>query len=181
MKHLTKKGVSPLIATVIIIGFTIVLAALLITFGTQFFKGQIAQQEKTSAISTICSTGLANLDVKASAVTNGVEVLIDNKNDYYLWGYTIRAYDSAKKPIGSKGAAFTASRTAPVIKKFEASTQTIAATDLSSGKALTDVNSVGVLVQVSPCKSDANGKCTPADLKENPPTFCGNEIKADVF
>jgi len=35
---MTKKGVSPLIATVLIIGFTIALAALIMTWGTTFIK-----------------------------------------------------------------------------------------------------------------------------------------------
>ena len=38
MKNKNKKGISPLIATVIIIGLTIVLAALVVTFGTNLVK-----------------------------------------------------------------------------------------------------------------------------------------------
>ena len=56
-----KKGVSPLIATVLIIGFTIVLAALVITWGTKLFKGTVSDTETTSQFSLACTTGL-NLD-----------------------------------------------------------------------------------------------------------------------
>lgn len=39
-----KKGISPLIATVLLIGFTIVLAALVIRWGADLFQGQIKTQ-----------------------------------------------------------------------------------------------------------------------------------------
>ena len=63
-----KKGISPLIATVIIIGFTIVLAAGVIYWGTGFFKNI---QEKTSqgaALNTLCAGDLSGLGVSARRV-----------------------------------------------------------------------------------------------------------------
>ncbi|MBI5391872.1 hypothetical protein HZB00_02610 [Candidatus Woesearchaeota archaeon] len=181
MNYTTKKGVSPLIATVIVIGFTIVLAALLITFGTNFFKGQIAQQEKTSQISTLCGTGLANLDVKASKSTDPakIDVSIDNKNDAYLWGYIIRAYESATKSK-SLDASFKDSATPkPAMGKFETTTVTLPdAAGNPAGFDATKIKEVGVLVQVSGCP---RADCSQAELKANPPTFCPNEVKAQVF
>jgi len=60
-----KKGVSPLIATVLIIGFTIVLAALVITWGTKLFKGTVADTEASSKFNLACTTDL-NLEVLAT-------------------------------------------------------------------------------------------------------------------
>ncbi|MBI2148541.1 hypothetical protein HYU23_02580 [Candidatus Woesearchaeota archaeon] len=57
-----KKGISPLIATVLIIGFTIVLAALVITWGTKLFKTTVGETETTSKLSLACTTGL-NIEI----------------------------------------------------------------------------------------------------------------------
>ena|GEM_PF-1462281 len=64
-----KKAVSPLIATVLIIGFTIVLAALVITWGTKLFKGTVADTDASSKSSLACSTDL-DLEVVSTNVTN---------------------------------------------------------------------------------------------------------------
>ncbi len=92
-----KRGISPLIATVIIIGFTIVLAAMVIQFGTTFLKKTTEGAEKQGAIKQLCTLGLANLDMKvvkgADAADNVVyQVLLDNKNDAALSGLVMRAY-----------------------------------------------------------------------------------------
>ncbi len=57
-----KRGISPLIATVLIIGFTIVLAALVITWGTKLFQDTVSQTQTTSRFSLACTAGL-RLDV----------------------------------------------------------------------------------------------------------------------
>jgi flagellin-like protein len=75
-----KKGISPLIATVLVIGFTIVLAALVITWGTKLFKDTVAQTATQASVSSLCSTGL-NLEATSKAVTSGtVELTMRNKN-----------------------------------------------------------------------------------------------------
>ena len=53
-----KKGISPLIATVLVIGFTIVLAALVITWGTKLFKTTVSETETAAKFSQACSAGL---------------------------------------------------------------------------------------------------------------------------
>jgi len=53
----SKKGISPLIATVLLIGFTIVLAALVMRWGTQLFEGTAETQECLSLARIDC-TGL---------------------------------------------------------------------------------------------------------------------------
>ncbi len=89
---MTKKGISPLIATVLVIGFTIILAALVFQWGGNLFK---EVQEDTAAASEAkiqCTAGLASLEVEAYDVLSDIEVSIDNKNDELLAGYIMRAY-----------------------------------------------------------------------------------------
>lgn len=71
-----RKGVSPLIATVLVIGFTIVLAALTVTWGTKLFKETTEETGKIADFSTKCSTGF---NVEYSAVIPGAGSI--NAND----------------------------------------------------------------------------------------------------
>ena len=45
---MSKRGISPLIATVLIVGFTIALAAMIITWGGNFCKEFAARHRKNS-------------------------------------------------------------------------------------------------------------------------------------
>lgn len=58
-----KKGISPLIATVLLIGFTIVLAALVMRWGTELFEGTAETQECLSLARIDCT----ELDFSLSA------------------------------------------------------------------------------------------------------------------
>lgn len=51
-----KKGISPLIATVLLIGFTIVLAALVIRWGADLFQGQIKTQTCENEATLKCTS-----------------------------------------------------------------------------------------------------------------------------
>src|SRR3989344_2796864 len=86
-----KKGISPLIATVLIIGFTIVLAALVITWGTKLFQSSIESTKTSSEISLICSS--ISLEGSATATKSGgsinfnsVNIEIKNKNQLGIKG-----------------------------------------------------------------------------------------------
>ncbi len=81
MRKNNKKGISPLIATVLIIGFTIVLAALVITWGTKLFKTTVEETESASKFSVACSTGLKLEVLKADADnTNLATLKLRNNN-----------------------------------------------------------------------------------------------------
>lgn len=73
-----KKGISPLIATVLVIGFTIVLAALVITWGTRLFKTTVEETEAESKFTLACTTGLK------------VEVVRSNLEDGGTFAFTLR-------------------------------------------------------------------------------------------
>jgi len=99
-----KKGISPLIATVLVIGFTIVLAALVMQWGTQLFQKTQEDTGKASDINLICSTKLINLDlvsaVKDAIVPTMITLTIDNKNDQEVVGLIVRAYDANNGVLG---------------------------------------------------------------------------------
>jgi flagellin-like protein len=54
-----KKGISPLIATVLIIGFTVALAAMVMTWGSGFIKKTTEQTEESTSIALKCASDLA--------------------------------------------------------------------------------------------------------------------------
>ena len=63
---INKKGISPLIVTVLLIGFTIVLAALVIRWGSELFSSQIKTQTCDNEATISCTS---NVDVK---ITNAI-------------------------------------------------------------------------------------------------------------
>jgi len=87
-----KKAISPLIATVLIIGFTIVLAAVVIQWGSQLverLKGQTdINIEKTDACQKFTDLSITKIVATAPSAT----VTIDNKNDKVMEGFVLRAY-----------------------------------------------------------------------------------------
>lgn len=74
-----KRGISPLIATVLILGFTIALAAVIMTWGTSFTKKIQKETEAGADISIICATQV-NFDI-TDACIDGTDVKITVKND----------------------------------------------------------------------------------------------------
>lgn len=89
----TKKGISPLIATVLIIGFTIVIAAMVMQWGTGLFENIKTQTGISSEISIACSSELSNLKITgAKLVGTNIEVTIDNSNEKDISGFLFRIH-----------------------------------------------------------------------------------------
>ncbi len=106
-----KKGISPLIATVLIIGFTIVLAALVITWGTRLFQTTVSSTETLSKFNVLCSTGVdfeatAKLtkDVNGNVQNSGKDITmtLTNKKDQKISGF----YFITKKSDDSSSEAY---------------------------------------------------------------------------
>ena len=99
-----KKAISPLIATVLIIGFTIVLAAVVIQWGGQLverLKGQTdINIERTDLCQKFTDLSISRLLVTAGLPDSTATVQIDNKNDQAMEGFVLRAYldDGTVKP-----------------------------------------------------------------------------------
>ncbi len=60
MGMLAKKGISPLIATVLLIGFTMAVAAILASWATTFSAGRVSELEKTAVAESRCRGGVIN-------------------------------------------------------------------------------------------------------------------------
>ena len=93
----SKKAISPLIATVLIIGFTIVLAAVVIQWGGQLVDQLKGQTQTSTELSLACSSGLSDLKI-VNAIKIGtptpteIQVTLDNKNEQLISGITFRKY-----------------------------------------------------------------------------------------
>ncbi|MBS3168048.1 hypothetical protein J4216_02920 [Candidatus Woesearchaeota archaeon] len=91
MKNKNKKGISPLIATVLIIGFTVVIAALVITWGTNLFKKTQTATAETSDINIACTEVIGNLDLKLYRVApNTFTMTLDNGVSREVNGFVVR-------------------------------------------------------------------------------------------
>src|SRR3989344_4480507 len=104
MKFLNKKGISPLIATVLLIGFTVALAAVVITWGSGFVNRVTSGTDTNTAKSVACTSDL-NFQISkvncANSVTNPNTVLVNNKGELQLESLTFRFFDVNGDPKGT--------------------------------------------------------------------------------
>ena len=119
MRFLNKKGISPLIATVLLIGFTVALAGIVITWGSNFVKNITSGTEERTE-STLACAGDLNFEITrytCGDYTNLVKstVTIDNKGNTVLEKVAIRFFNNqdellnptneiSKKIVGPVGA-----------------------------------------------------------------------------
>jgi flagellin-like protein len=94
-----KKGISPLIATVLIIGFTVALAAVIMTWGTGFTKRMQESTEETSDVQITCATDVV-FDVKSACEDTGkgagyYKLTIANNGNIDIAKFQVRLYESA--------------------------------------------------------------------------------------
>ncbi len=82
-----KKGITPLIATVLLLGFTIVLAALVITWGTNLFKKTTENTGDVSDFNILCTTGYNLAYTATQAGTGIVHVTVKNNNEKKIAGF----------------------------------------------------------------------------------------------
>ena len=90
-----KKGISPLIATVLIIGFTIVLAALVMQWGSGLFEKIKTETGVSSEINIICSSKLTNLGITSAKYDDTAKTIaatIDNSNEQEITGFLFRIH-----------------------------------------------------------------------------------------
>lgn len=128
-----KRGISPLIATVLILGFTVALAAVIMTWGTAFTKKMQEQTEETSGIQVTCATDVI-FDIKSVCKVSAGEykVIVSNDGKEKIWEWKFRLYKSDVDvtpgsatgtaaeidPFGLKTIPITP--TVPLVKKIEA-------------------------------------------------------------
>lgn len=94
---LFRKGISPLIATVLIIGFTVALAAIIMTWGTTFSKGIQKGTEATTEEQMACAQevqiALSSACVNSDA--NTVQMTIKNDGSKEITAMTARFFTGA--------------------------------------------------------------------------------------
>jgi len=88
------RGISPLIATVLIIGFTVALAAVIITWGSMFIQTTVESSEKEA----VKYTGSVKVDIKVRS-TNGTErtVTVENKGIIPIEALVVRNGPGTKR------------------------------------------------------------------------------------
>jgi flagellin-like protein len=90
-----KKGISPLIATVLIIGFTVALAAIIITWSTGFTKRMQTQTEETANVQIICATDVVFSVKNVCKSGTNYNVLIQNDGKEPIKSWKVRVYKNA--------------------------------------------------------------------------------------
>ncbi|MEK6940978.1 MAG: archaellin/type IV pilin N-terminal domain-containing protein [Nanoarchaeota archaeon] len=87
---ISKGGVSPLIATVLIIGFTVILAVLIINWGTDFFQTVQEDTSKTTETQFVCTNDVKFEVSGAKCVGGDLLVTVKNNADYSIQGFVVR-------------------------------------------------------------------------------------------
>ncbi|MBI2110144.1 hypothetical protein HYT58_03170 [Candidatus Woesearchaeota archaeon] len=85
-----KRGISPLIATVLLIGFTVALAVLVINWGVEYTKKTTEQTGKTTTAALKCATEL-NFDLVKFDCASG-SITVDNKGAIDIKSIIFRVY-----------------------------------------------------------------------------------------
>ena len=102
--ELNKNGVSPLIAVVLLIGFTIILATLTITWGSRLFKSTAESTDKDSRFNLLCTTGY-NVEYHAKKLVDGNSAIIEvdarNNNERSIPGFlfVLRSKDDSSESL----------------------------------------------------------------------------------
>lgn len=88
-----KKGISPLIATVLLIGFTIVLAAVVMRWGGEFVRETTEETACETEIASACINlrfdieNVANNLDQQGAPTNSVDIYLSSRSDQPIDGF----------------------------------------------------------------------------------------------
>lgn len=91
-----KKGISPLIATVLVIGFTVALAAIIMTWGTTFSKSMQQGSEEQANLQMVCAQDVQYTLSSAcyESVTDVVRLTVKNDGSIDLVNMTARFFTS---------------------------------------------------------------------------------------
>ena len=105
----SQKGISPLIATVLIIGFTVALAAVIMMWGTKFTRDVQKSTEKSAESNVVCAQDVI-LEINGACrqpdTTSVYNISISNNGRVDVSGLNIKLYksnteiDSAASSIG---------------------------------------------------------------------------------
>lgn len=91
-----KKAISPLIATVLVIGFTIVLAGVVMQFLIPLFTSSTEQSKADAALMNKCGQFSTALTIKeAKLVGDDLKIIVDNPTPAKIQYLIVKYYDDA--------------------------------------------------------------------------------------
>ena len=93
-----KKAVSPLIATVLLIGFTVALAGVVITWGGGFVERITAGTEERTDITTTC---IGDLNFEIDSVKCPDKITIENKGRVKIESFKLRFFKADGSILGT--------------------------------------------------------------------------------
>lgn len=95
---ISKKGISPLIATVLILGFTVALAAIIMNWGAKFTRDIQQSTSESATANVVCSQDVVlevqNVCRTASGANNVYNILVANDGSADVVKFNIRLYKS---------------------------------------------------------------------------------------
>src|SRR3989344_7572774 len=112
---MNKRGISPLIATVLIIGFTVALAAVIITWGTRFVQQTQEDVDVSTQIGLACSKlNFDIVDIDCITSTGGTapfggnldNVTINSNSDETIADFTFRITNADGVQVDTAANAF---------------------------------------------------------------------------
>lgn len=89
-----KKGISPLIATVLLIGFVVAIAAIVMLWGKGFIEERTAKEGALSKAKLDCT----NINIKFIKIDGGY-VIIENRGNVEVNAFKVRYYGGPDKLI----------------------------------------------------------------------------------
>lgn len=90
--QIQKKGISPLIATILIIGFTVALAAVIMTWGSSFTKTITQGTEETTNEQLVCAQDVLFTITDACSGLDKINITISNDGSKKIESFTARYY-----------------------------------------------------------------------------------------
>src|SRR3989338_8865241 len=90
-----KKGISPLIATVLLIGFTVALAAIIMTWGTTFTRNIQKSTSQSTTSNVVCAQDVV-LDISGACklAGNDYRIVVSNNGKVEVTELNVRMYKS---------------------------------------------------------------------------------------
>lgn len=104
----SKRSVSPLIATVLLIAFAVALGAIVMNWGRNFIEHRQDTAEITSKMQIECSTDvefeITNINYEANttlddAVDGGIKITLENKRGKVLKGFAFKFFDQNNRGL----------------------------------------------------------------------------------
>src|SRR3989339_885461 len=95
----SKKGISPLIATVLIIGFTVALAAIIMTWGTKFTRDVQKSTDESAKANVACAQDVVLNIQSVCEDTTGYKIIVANDGNEDIIKFNARLYKSSNDVV----------------------------------------------------------------------------------